>query len=387
MPRKKKVKTEAEVKAAAEAKKAKEEGEFSQLTKDKLQKLNAYRCANPDCRQYTLANKIDGGLYTTGEAAHIEGNAVKAARYNALSNPEKRADISNALWLCTRCHSMVDPDENRFPVSLLLKWKDMSENILNYSAPIMSFGNRCFFYGKSPWPPGPSALGGHLTIGPTNLDGICTECWIEGLSSEGRFRLEADRFYENANTGEALKVVIGDDWHPFLTRSGMDRLTYFSGSVPGYLKFLAYRVGVSYQILGRDFLFHSPWQLGALTRFKEEIFHFNRKTGTLLAPWIDWVFANAELPDAKKMLLAFGHDSLHVRHYTWSNVLERNPDNALVWNSDERGVETCLGGIDNEVTFGFIQEGIQTALVVSTKSPPTDQLIAGDKPSQVIIIE
>jgi hypothetical protein len=40
-----------------------DKGKFSPSTKENLQKHNAFRCANPDCRQYTLEQKLGGGLY------------------------------------------------------------------------------------------------------------------------------------------------------------------------------------------------------------------------------------------------------------------------------------------------------------------------------------
>ena len=132
------------------------------------------------------------------------------------------------------------------------------------------------------------------------------------MSSAGKFKLHVDRFYENKNTGPALEVVPRDDWHPFLTRVGLDRLTYFSGAVPGYKSFLA---------------------------------------------------------------------------YSWKEICERNPLNALAWKSDGRGVETCQGEIEGGVTFGFIQEAIKTALVISTMGAPTDKLITTDEPSQSIAIQ
>jgi hypothetical protein len=274
---------------------------------------------------------------------------------------------------------MVDPDANRYPVPLLLRWKDMSENVLNYSAPIIAFGNRGFLDGGR----SPSILGSHLTIGPTNLDGICTECWIEGFSWQGAFKLEAERFYE---TGRNLEVILRDDWHPFLTRKGMDKLTLFKGVLAAQ-KFIAYRIGVNYQIFGRDFEFHSLWQLGKLTHYQNAIFHFNRKTGSLLVPWIDWAFANSELPEVKQMLAVFDSDEFYIRTHTWTETLQPNSGNGFVWRADGLGVKSCQGKSSGDVSFGFIQESIRVAMVVSAKNPPTDQLIVTDQLPLLIKVE
>jgi hypothetical protein len=166
----------------------------------------------------------------------------------------------------------------------------------------------------------------------------------------------------------------------------MDHLTRFVGPVPGYRKFLAYRIGVVYQILGRDFVFHSHWELGALTKY-QDLYHLYRKTGTLLAPWIDWVFENVGRQDAKRMLAIFNYDTLHVRSYPEADVYERNPSPALQWEPDGKGAASCFGEMEGGVTFGFIQEGIKCALVVSTLGTPTDQLIKTDQSSRVVTFQ
>ena len=361
-------------------------GEFTTTTKDELKQLNAFRCANPDCRHYTLGAKITGGLYTTGEAAHIYGKAPGAARYNAAQTDNERSALANAIWLCSRCHSMVDPDANRFPVALLLKWKDMSENLHNYSAPTIAFARKSFFYGRSPWPPQQSALGGHLIVGPSNLEGICSDCWIEGLDSAGRFRLEIDRYYQNDESQGGKRPHALDDWYPFLTKEGMEGLVYFSGRVPTYRQYLAYRIALSYQIMGQDFAFHSLWQLGKLTRVQEETFQLDRKAAPLLEPIIDWLFARAETDDARRIFAIFSHPVIHLRHYTWTTALHVNPVAQHAWRNDGQGVSVCFGEIPNGTTFGFIHQTLKVGLVVSTAGVPVDNLIATDGPTELIQI-
>lgn len=40
----------------------------------------------------------------------------------------ERAAISNAIWLCSNCHTIIDKDADRFPANLLLAWRTNHED-------------------------------------------------------------------------------------------------------------------------------------------------------------------------------------------------------------------------------------------------------------------
>lgn len=56
----------------------------------------------------------------------MRGRNPGSARYDAAMTDDERADESNGIWLCNRCHKQVDDDKNgvRFTVAELGRWKD-----------------------------------------------------------------------------------------------------------------------------------------------------------------------------------------------------------------------------------------------------------------------
>lgn len=98
--------------------------DFSKPIVDALAKRAGYRCSNPDCRKETIgASDVAGKSATIGEAAHITAAAAGGKRYNAEMASEQRSDISNGIWLCSNCATLIDKDEAQFTVPLLHEWK------------------------------------------------------------------------------------------------------------------------------------------------------------------------------------------------------------------------------------------------------------------------
>lgn len=98
--------------------------DFSRTTIDALSRRAALRCNNPDCDRLTTGPNTDSDKATNiGEAAHIFGARPRSARYRAELLDVERAAISNAIWLCSGCHGLVDKDEARYGVELLLLWR------------------------------------------------------------------------------------------------------------------------------------------------------------------------------------------------------------------------------------------------------------------------
>lgn len=102
--------------------------DFTQKTIDVLAKRAAWLCSNPYCRKFTVGAKSgEEGVINLGEAAHITAAAPGGPRYNpALSSAERR-NISNGIWLCNTCATLIDRDEVAFPISLLNEWKKNAE--------------------------------------------------------------------------------------------------------------------------------------------------------------------------------------------------------------------------------------------------------------------
>lgn len=108
---------------------------FKQTTISTLAKRSAHCCSNPSCGSITSGPTSDpNNSVNVGEAAHIYGAHPGSARYNPLMSSMKRSSISNAIWLCSNCHKLIDDDPVRYPAGLLFEWqreheKDISEKI------------------------------------------------------------------------------------------------------------------------------------------------------------------------------------------------------------------------------------------------------------------
>jgi hypothetical protein len=97
---------------------------------DLIQKRAAFICSNPDCRCLTIApsKKEERELLYVGCVAHITAASVGGPRYNPALTPEQRADVSNGIFLCSTCATMIDKNGGKdFPAELLNEWKKKHE--------------------------------------------------------------------------------------------------------------------------------------------------------------------------------------------------------------------------------------------------------------------
>jgi len=100
--------------------------DFSQATKNRLEKQARHHCCNPSCRKLTDAPTTDGANEVRiGVAAHICAAAPGrgARRYRADMTPEQRKSETNGIWLCQDCAKTIDSDDPIFTESLLHGWK------------------------------------------------------------------------------------------------------------------------------------------------------------------------------------------------------------------------------------------------------------------------
>jgi len=105
--------------------------DFTQATKETLAKRVGCRCSDPDCRKLTSGpHEEDTKSVNIGIAAHITAAAsgVGAKRYDPSLSTEKRKSITNGIWLCQNCGKLVDSDEQKYSVELLVNWKRDAED-------------------------------------------------------------------------------------------------------------------------------------------------------------------------------------------------------------------------------------------------------------------
>lgn len=102
--------------------------DFDKPTKETLAKRVGYRCSNPGCRKPTSGPHEDPSKSVNiGVAAHITAAAPGGKRYDSTISSEARKLINNGMWLCQNCAKLIDSDEAKYSVDLLIKWKKESE--------------------------------------------------------------------------------------------------------------------------------------------------------------------------------------------------------------------------------------------------------------------
>ena len=97
--------------------------DFKQSIITQLEKSVGSLCSNPQCRQSTRAQGINIGV-----AAHICAASQGGPRYNPNMTSEERSSFENGIWLCQNCAKMIDSLPERYPETLLKKWKTTAES-------------------------------------------------------------------------------------------------------------------------------------------------------------------------------------------------------------------------------------------------------------------
>ncbi len=99
-------------------------------TKDikKLYALCGNKCAFDGC-----ANPIfeDSGVLT-GECAHIKAQSANGPRYDKNQTMEERDGYENLIMLCSRHHTIIDQEVEKYPVDRLQKIKQEHEAKFGY---------------------------------------------------------------------------------------------------------------------------------------------------------------------------------------------------------------------------------------------------------------
>jgi len=103
--------------------------EFDEKAKDILARRVGFRCSNPTCRKLTSGPQSNPlKAINIGVAAHITAASPGGPRYDSCLSQEQRSSVENGIWLCQACAKLIDNDAQRYPVSILLQWKEQSEN-------------------------------------------------------------------------------------------------------------------------------------------------------------------------------------------------------------------------------------------------------------------
>lgn len=100
--------------------------DYTKITLAKLNRVSLNKCYNPDCQELLISKD---GSTILGNIVHICAASLNGPRFDSSMSTEERRDYNNLILLCTDCHKIIDNplNENKYPISLLKKWKKMRE--------------------------------------------------------------------------------------------------------------------------------------------------------------------------------------------------------------------------------------------------------------------
>lgn len=108
------------------------EGKFAPSVKKSLREAVGFFCSAPHCGAQTTGYDHERGKQVfDGDAAHIFGARLGAARHDDLPYGWDRHGPQNGIWLCAICHRQVDQMPSMFPGAELIKWKQWAERAHN----------------------------------------------------------------------------------------------------------------------------------------------------------------------------------------------------------------------------------------------------------------
>ena len=87
---------------------------------------NGGTCAFPGCMK-PLYSEGSSQSVPIGEAAHIAGERPTAPRYDKEMTDQERNGVSNLIYLCPSCHTLIDKQETQYPVARLKSMKEEHE--------------------------------------------------------------------------------------------------------------------------------------------------------------------------------------------------------------------------------------------------------------------
>lgn len=105
--------------------------DFSKSTSETLSRRAGSLCSNVECRVLTVGPTLaPDKSVNIGEAAHIYGARVGSARYRPDMTDISRSEVTNGIWLCAKCHKLIDSDPARYPAELLFTWRSVHDEFV-----------------------------------------------------------------------------------------------------------------------------------------------------------------------------------------------------------------------------------------------------------------
>jgi hypothetical protein len=108
--------------------------DFTFAIKTKLAERSSFICSNPSCNVITIGPSTQDHTMSnkTGIAAHICAASPGGPRYDLSQSAIERSSISNGIWLCPNCATLIDKNNGiDYPATFLRKWKKDHEELMN----------------------------------------------------------------------------------------------------------------------------------------------------------------------------------------------------------------------------------------------------------------
>lgn len=96
---------------------------ITEQVKRRLWSSSGGYCQNPSCRTELFTFFDSGRATSIEELAHVIARKRSGARGKSELPDSERDQFENLVMLCPSCHTLVDKNEEEFPVQLLLQWK------------------------------------------------------------------------------------------------------------------------------------------------------------------------------------------------------------------------------------------------------------------------
>ena len=139
-----------------------------------------------------------------GVGAHITAAAIGGPRYDSELTPEERQAISNAIFLCNNCSTMIDKNSGKdYSVDTLNEWKSKHEKW------VRSYLNKSINNSSSTITASSTNQIGGITANIVNLNnGNSAD---EKKEHDKKIFCEAEKIFNEDNLNKILDSMLGDE--------------------------------------------------------------------------------------------------------------------------------------------------------------------------------
>ncbi|MBS6792334.1 HNH endonuclease [[Ruminococcus] lactaris] len=115
---------------------------ISENVKKALYMESAGYCENPNCNCSLLPLFESGRISNIVELAHIIGQKIHGHRGFAELELSERDTLKNILTLCPTCHTLIDKNEEEYPIELLYQWKEQHKSRIENIFAVVQYENK-----------------------------------------------------------------------------------------------------------------------------------------------------------------------------------------------------------------------------------------------------